>query len=62
MGSLFSKPKAPAPTVTPPTVMPTPDDAAVQAAKKKKIATAQQTSGRQATILSSYGTSDKLGS
>lgn len=57
--SLFSGP--PKPTVTPPAVMPTPDDAQVIAAKKKKQMAAQQSSGRASTILTDYGNSDKLG-
>lgn len=51
------------PSVTPPAVMPTADDEAVRAAKKRKQAAAMATSGRQSTILSDYGNtgSDKLG-
>lgn len=60
MTSLFSKPQKP--TITPPAVMPTPDDAEVRAAKKRKLASVMQQSGRQSTILTDYGTSDKLGS
>lgn len=51
-------PKLPEPTPT--TAMPTPDDAAVMAAKKKKAAEIQQRSGRLSTILTDAG-SDKLG-
>ena len=55
---------APKPTIAPPAVMPTPDDEAVRAAKKRKQAAAMATSGRQSTILTDYGNagSDKLGS
>lgn len=55
---------APAP-VTPkveaPTVMPTPDDQAVTAAKKKSIAAQLQRQGRASTILSQTGNADALG-
>lgn len=60
MTSLFA-PKTSKPVVTPPTVMPTPDDTAVREAKKRKQAAAMQSSGRQSTILTDYGNSDKLG-
>lgn len=61
MGSLFKGP--PKPVVTPPAVMPTPDDEAVKAAKKRKTAASMQRSGRQSTILTDYSDSgsDKLG-
>jgi hypothetical protein len=59
MASLFS-PKVPKPTVTPPTTMPTMDDEAVQAAKRKKAAEIQARSGRQSTILTDYS-NEKLG-
>jgi hypothetical protein len=58
MPGLMSTPK-PAP-ITPPAVMPTPDDAAVQAAKKAQLAAMAQRTGRQSTMLSDYS-SDKLG-
>lgn len=55
--------KAPAPTVQPPAVMPTPDDAAVLAAKKRQAAAIMQRSGRASTMLSDYSDgSNKLGS
>ena len=62
MGSLFS-PKVPSPPpITPPAVMPTPDDAAVQAAKLRQQQAMQAQSGRQSTILTDNGgKSDKLG-
>lgn len=45
-------PKAPkAPTVTPPAVMPTMDDNAVNAARKKEILMRQRSSGRASTNL-----------
>lgn len=50
-----------APTVEPPSVMPTPDDKAVQAAKKKSIAAQLQRQGRASTILSQTGNADALG-
>lgn len=51
MTSMFKTPKTPTPAPTP--VMPTADDAMVKAAKKKKIAQQQMTSGRMSTFLSS---------
>lgn len=52
----------PAPTPTAPTVMPTADDASVQAARKKSIADQTHRQGRASTILTSdQDTSDKLG-
>jgi hypothetical protein len=36
--------------------MPTPDDQAVQAAKKKSMAAAQTRTGRSSTIMTDYGT------
>lgn len=61
MTSLFSTPKAP--PIPPPAVMPTPDDAAVMAAKKKAKTAAQTRTGRQSTILTDYGVAggSKLG-
>lgn len=54
MGSLFSKPKIPAPPpIIPPTPMP--DMTAVDNAKKKSIVAQQARSGRQSTILSDTG-------
>lgn len=55
---------APAPILKEPTVMPTADDAAIRAAKRKTTATQMQRSGRQSTILSGdggVGSSDTLG-
>lgn len=51
----LSRPKAP--EIAKPAVMPTPDDAAVMAAKKRQAAQMQSRSGRESTIL----TSDTLG-
>ncbi len=59
MGSLFSKPAKP--VMTPPAVMPTPDDEQVRAAKKRQLQASQQKSGRQSTILTDYGNGEKLG-
>lgn len=65
MASLFGGAKSPAPP--PPTpVMPLPDDAAVQAAKKKKMGDIAARKGRASTILtgdtgSSTPTSQTLG-
>ena len=53
------QPATPAPTVTPPTVMPTPDDEAARAAKKKLATSLQARKGRQSTILDAQ--SDLLG-
>lgn len=50
MPSLFSKPKIP--QVVAPAVMPTPDDAAVQDAKRQQMAAMMARSGRQSTYLS----------
>jgi hypothetical protein len=55
--SLFSAPKAP--SIKEPAVMPTPDDDAVRAAARRKMAATQSRSGRVSTILS--GDDDKLG-
>lgn len=51
MGSLTSKPKAPPPPKAP-AVMPTPDDEAIQKAKKAQLAAMMQRSGRASTFLS----------
>lgn len=48
-----------APAATAPAVMPSIDDAAVKAAKKKALVQAQQRGGRASTILTSAD--DKLG-
>lgn len=45
----------------PPTVMPTPDDASVKLAKKRKLADLTNRSGRLSTVLTDQGTSDTLG-
>lgn len=55
--ALFSTPKAP--TIPTPTVMPTPDNAAIQSAQQAQLAGAMARSGRQSTLLSQ---NDKLGS
>lgn len=49
MGGLL-KPK-PAPVIQPPAPAPLPDDEALAAARKKKIAEQSQRSGRSSTIL-----------
>jgi hypothetical protein len=54
MGSIFSKPKIPAPPPPPP-VAPMPDESAVRAAKVKEMAAMQQRGGRQSTFLSGKG-------
>lgn len=61
MSGLFSTPKAP--VIPPPAPMPTPDDAAILAAKKKTVAAARLRTGRSSTILTDYGTpkSDRFG-
>jgi hypothetical protein len=58
MPSIFSTPK---PTAVPaPAVMPTPDDDAIQAAKRQKAAALMAQSGRASTIYS-QNSSDKFG-
>lgn len=54
IGSMFSgkKGSAQAPQLSKPTVMPTPDDEAQLAAKRKSLAAQSQRRGRQSTILS----------
>lgn len=59
MASLLSGPKAP-PAPAAPTIMPTPDDDALAAARKRKMAADMSRSGRVSTILSD-GSSDTLG-
>ena len=66
LGGLFGVPKAPPmPILKEPTVMPTADDAAVRAAKRKAASKQIGRSGRQSTILSEddygIGKSDTLG-
>lgn len=46
-----SGPSGPAPTVTPPTPMPTPGDAASKAAKRQSITEQMRRRGRASTIL-----------
>lgn len=53
-------PSAPKPVVKAPAVMPTPDDASVQAAKRRRLAADMARSGRQSTIMDQAVT-DKLG-
>ncbi len=67
MSGLFSKPKIPPPPPPPkvpdPKPMPDPDDKALQAARRRQIASTQGRSGRSSTILSgddSFG-GQKLG-
>lgn len=55
--SLFGAPKAP--ELKPPTPMPTADDAAVRAAKRRQLASMQARGGRLSTILTDG--EDKLG-
>ena len=51
-----------APTVTPPTPMPTPGDDAAQAQKRQSLTDQMARQGRASTILTDQtGTSDKLG-
>jgi hypothetical protein len=59
--TLFSTPKAP--VIPPPAVMPTPDSAGVNVAKKKALMAAATRTGRSSTILTDYGSAstDKLG-
>jgi len=63
MGGILSGPKTPAPPpLPPPAPMPLPeDDAATEQARRRKIAETQRRSGRQSTILSDGGGSEKLG-
>ena len=51
MGGILKSPKVPAPT--PPPEMPTPDDDAIKAAKRRAVAEQNARSGRDSTILSS---------
>lgn len=50
-----------APTQSKPTVMPTPDDQAVQQAKRRQIASDVARRGRASTILTESASSEKLG-
>ena len=56
-----STPTPPTPTVAAPTVMPTPDDEAAKAMKKKQAMALSQRRGRQSTILSDPTSTDLLG-
>lgn len=62
MGGLFGKaPQVPAaPIITPPPVMPTPDDPAVKAAKAKSNAAMLARRGRAATIATQGDPIDTL--
>jgi hypothetical protein len=51
MSAMFSKPKAPPKPIAPPPPMPTPDDAAIEQAKRRAAAGAKGRSGRQSTML-----------
>lgn len=53
-------PKADAPAVTPPPIMPTPDDAAMVAARKRSLAEQISRRGRASTILTNDN-AEKLG-
>ena len=67
MSGILSSPKAPAAPAAPPPppVMPTPDDEAVNAAKKKRVARLSAVGGRESTFLTSPfgsgGSSVKMG-
>lgn len=60
MSGLFSTPSAP--QVVKPPVMPTANDQQIQDARRRAAASAMALSGRQSTVLSQAGQSDKLGS
>ena len=51
MSQLSESPQVDPPPVTPPTVMPTPDDKAIQDAKRRSIAAQMARRGRASTIL-----------
>lgn len=63
--NMMNQPDAPAPQATPavapPTAMPTPDDDAAKAMKKKQAMALSKQRGRQSTILSDPMSSDLLG-
>lgn len=59
--SLFSTPKTPTPVVPPPAPMPTPDDNAALAAKKKAQMAASTRTGRSSTILTDSNSGSKFG-
>ena len=61
-GALSGGKDSPAPpTVSKPTVMPSPDDDAMKLAKKKALAGQVQRRGRQSTVLESDTSGDLLG-
>jgi hypothetical protein len=61
-GMLGDKSSTQAPTMTPPTVMPVPDDQAVQQAKRRSIAAQMARRGRASTILTdSQSSGETLG-
>lgn len=61
IAGMGKKDSAPAPIVSKPTTMPTPDDAAAKAAKRRALAGATERRGRQSTILSDDTAGDLLG-
>lgn len=61
MGAIGGKPSAPTPTVSKPTTMPTPDDEAARAAKRKSLAAQSARRGRSSTILEDDTSGDLLG-
>ncbi len=62
VGGMFGKqPTINMPTPAQPKTMPSPDDAAIAAAKKKSIAAIMNRSGRASTILSGDSDSGNLG-
>lgn len=60
-GDAPAQPTAPTPTVTPPTVMPTPDDKASMEAKRRQAAALTARKGRQSTVLDTTQSTDLLG-
>lgn len=56
-----SSPIIQAPTITPPKVMPVPDDTAVKDAQKRSLIRQRRRSGRQSTILTDTSGSETLG-
>lgn len=62
MTGLFGGSAPKPPPIQPPAVMPTPDDAAIKAAKQRQLASIMARSGRQSTVLTdNSGQNDKLG-
>jgi hypothetical protein len=62
--SLFKGPKAPrTPAIPEPAVVPQADDQAIERARRRRMAQAQQRGGQQSTILTQggMGTSETLG-